>query len=226
MINDDVIKKIGSYWDDYSEKFDEEHDTENIDVWKDYLASILGEDKNKSVIDIGTGTGFLANMISDIGYGSIGVDIAEKMMALGVKHAKDKNLNTVFMYGNALKLPFMDNTADFIVNCRLIWTLVEPDEAIKEWARIIKPGGSIFCFNSMKENVGMTKWKDNYYNDNEVEKSLVIASAGMDELKDLMERNGLVNVRINKLPETSKSKEILEKDWYQPWFVLAADKPL
>ena len=130
------------------------------------------------------------------------------------------------MYGNALKLPFMDNTADFIVNCRLIWTLVEPDEAIKEWARIIKPGGSIFCFNRMKENVGMTKWKDNYYNDNEVEKSLVIASAGMDELKDLMERNGLVNVRINKLPETSKSKEILEKDWYQPWFVLAADKPL
>ena len=52
MINDDVIKKIGSYWDDYSEKFDEEHDTENIDVWKDYLASILGEDKNKSYEEI------------------------------------------------------------------------------------------------------------------------------------------------------------------------------
>jgi len=64
---DEIIKKIGDYWDSYSDKFDEEHDTEDIFIWKRFLLSILGEDINKSVLDIGTGTGFLANMISELG---------------------------------------------------------------------------------------------------------------------------------------------------------------
>ena len=48
----------------------------------------------------------------------------------------------------------------------------------------------------------------------------------MDELKNLMERNGLVNARIEQLPDTYKDESLKDMDWYQPWFVLAADKPL
>ena len=55
---------------------------------------------------------------------------------------------------------------------------------------------------------------------------LVVQGAKMDELKNLMERNGLVNVRIEQLPDTYKDEALKDMDWYQPWFVLAADKPL
>ena len=40
------------------------------------------------------------------------------------------------------------------------------------------------------------------------------------------ERNGLVNARIEQLPDTYKDESLKDMDWYQPWFVLAADKPL
>ena len=221
-----VEKVIGDFWDNYSSEFDGEHDTENIDVWKKYLEEILGADKNKVVLDMGAGTGFLANMTSELGYTSIGVDISRKMLEYAVDHADKKKVSAAYMYGSILDLPFMDNTADYVINARVLWTLVEPDKAIKEWARVIKPGGSIFCFNRMKEDEGITVYKKDFYDNKEVDDKLVVQGAKMDELKNLMERNGLVNVRIEQLPDTYKDEALKDMDWYQPWFVLAADKPL
>lgn len=221
-----IIDKIGSYWDERCFTFDSEHDTEDLSVWKAFLSSILGEEKNKSVLDIGTGTGFLANMTSELGFHSIGIDISKGMMEYAVRHANEKKLDSVYMYGSALDLPFMDNTFDFIVNARLIWTLVEPDIAIKEWARVIKPGGNIFSFIRMQENVGMTVYKPNFYNDEEVDSSLKLAGAKIEELKSIFERNGLSNVEFIKLPDTTKIQQIKEEDWFEPWFVLSAQKPI
>lgn len=221
-----VEKVIGDFWDNYSSEFDGEHDTENIDVWKKYLEEILGADKNKVVLDMGAGTGFLANMTAELGYTSIGVDISRKMLEYAVDHADKKKVSAAYMYGSILDLPFMDNTADYVINARVLWTLVEPDKAIKEWARVIKPGGSIFCFNRMKEDEGITVFKKDFYDNKEVDDKLVVQGAKMDELKNLMERNGLVNVRIEQLPDTYKDEALKDMDWYQPWFVLAADKPL
>ena len=186
METKEIIEKIGKHWDDYSENFDSEHDTENKDVWKAFLEEILGPDKCKSVLDLGTGTGFLANMTAELGYPSIGLDISEKMMALGVEHAKEQEVNTVFMKGSALDLPFVDNTVDYIVNARLIWTLVEPETAMAEWARVLKPGGRAFCFNRMEENVGMTVFKADYYQNEAVDGALKIAGARNEELIALM----------------------------------------
>lgn len=221
-----VEKVIGDFWDNYSSEFDGEHDTENIDVWKKYLEEILGADKNKVVLDMGAGTGFLANMTAELGYTSIGIDISRKMLEYAVDHADKKKVSAAYMYGSILDLPFMDNTADYVINARVLWTLVEPDKAIKEWARVIKPGGSIFCFNRMKEDEGITVYKKDFYDNKEVDDKLVVQGAKMDELKNLMERNGLVNVRIEQLPDTYKDEALKDMDWYQPWFVLAADKPL
>ena len=221
-----VEKVIGDFWDNYSSEFDGEHDTENIDVWKKYLEEILGADKNKVVLDMGAGTGFLANMTAELGYTSIGVDISRKMLEYAVDHADKKKVSAAYMYGSILDLPFMDNTADYVINARVLWTLVEPDKAIKEWARVIKPGGSIFCFNRMKEDEGITVYKKDFYDNKEVDDKLVVQGAKMDELKNLMERNGLVNVRIEQLPDTYKDEALKDMDWYQPWFILAADKPL
>ncbi len=225
-MENNVEKVIGDFWDNYSSEFDGEHDTENIDVWKKYLEELMGADKNKVVLDMGAGTGFLANMTAELGYTSIGIDISRKMLEYAVDHADKKKVSAAYMYGSILDLPFMDNTADYVINARVLWTLVEPDKAIKEWARVIKPGGSIFCFNRMKEDEGITVYKKDFYDNKEVDDKLVVQGAKMDELKNLMERNGLVNVRIEQLPDTYKDEALKDMDWYQPWFVLAADKPL
>jgi len=214
-----IIKKIGSYWDARSSSFDEEHDTEDIGAWIDALDKLLDSDGNKSVLDLGTGTGFLANMTARLGYSSIGLDISKEMLNHAVKHAASKETNAVFMYGNVLDLPFADNTFDYIVNSRLIWTLVEPDNAIKEWLRVIKPGGKIFCFNRMLEGVGLTTKRLNIYEDDEVDKQLQIKGARMEDLTSLLVRNGLADVKLEKLPGLTRPEFDLE-----PWHVLMGTK--
>lgn len=214
-----VVKKIEAYWDKRSDSFDADHDTEDLQAWMEALECLLGSDKNRNVLDLGTGTGFLANMTARLGHSTIGIDISKEMMNFGVKHAKTVGSDAIFMEGSVLELPFMDNTVDFIINSRLIWTLVEPDMAIKEWLRILKPGGKMMCFNRMKEGVGLNIGKVNIYEDEEVDKQLAIKGARMEELRDLLERNGLVDVQIQKLSGLTRPGYD-----YDPWFVLMGTK--
>ena len=128
---------------------------------------------------------------------------------------------TLYMEGSVLDLPLMDNTVDFIINARLLWTIVEPDISIKEWLRVLRPGGTIFCFNRMLEGVGLTSKKENIYKDEEVDKQLQVKGARMEELTDLLTRNGLVEVKIEKLPGLTRPGYD-----YEPWFVLMGTKPV
>jgi ubiquinone/menaquinone biosynthesis C-methylase UbiE len=214
-----VMKKIGEYWDQRSSGFDEEHDTEDINTWMRSLKALLGADINKSVLDLGTGTGFLANMTAKLGYSTIGVDISGEMLKYAVNHAETQETNAVFMKGNILALPFVDNIIDYIINSRLLWTLVEPDAVIKEWRRILKPGGKILCFHRMKEGFGLTTNKNNVYQDDAVAAQLQISGARMEELTALLKRNGLLEVKIEKLPGLTRPGFD-----YEPWFVLMGTK--
>jgi ubiquinone/menaquinone biosynthesis C-methylase UbiE len=78
----EAVEKIIKYWDDYAPEFDQAHATENLDNWREVLRTLIGEGK-KSVLDLGTGTGFLAKMAAELGYNSTGVDLSQKMMDLG-----------------------------------------------------------------------------------------------------------------------------------------------
>jgi ubiquinone/menaquinone biosynthesis C-methylase UbiE len=219
---DSAVKKIGAYWDERSSTFDAEHDTEDRNAWESVLEKLLGEDRSKTVLDLGTGTGFLANMTARMGYPSIGLDVSLEMMRLAVVHAAEHGSNAVFMRGNVLELPFMDKTVDFIINSRLLWTMLTPDSCVKEWLRVLKPGGSIYCFNRMKEGVGLvSNNNDPVYKDEELRGLLAIQNARMDELTALFERSGLDQVRLEKLPGLTRP----EFD-YDPWFVLAGSKPV
>lgn len=218
-----IIKAIGDYWDKRSSTFDEEHDTENISAWMNMLEGMLGPDKNKNVLDLGTGTGFLANMTAKLGYPTLGIDLSQEMMQYGVRHAASCGCGAMYMVGNALQLPLMDNTADNIVNARLIWTLVSPDEMISEWFRVLKPGGTLYCFNRMEDGVGLKSSSDKpfIYDSADVDSDLVVKDASMSELTDLLRRNGFENVEIRKLPGLTRP----EFD-YQTWHVLIGKKPI
>lgn len=216
-----VMKVIGDYWDERSSEFDMEHDTEDIQAWEAALTEFLGEDTNKSVADLGTGTGFLANMTARLGYPTVGIDLAREMMGYAVRHGKKCASSAMYMQGSALELPFMENSVDYIINARLIWTLVEPRRALEEWYRVIRPGGKVMCFNRMQEGVGLTVWKDELYHDTETNQSLEIQSAGMDQLKKLLEDSGFVQVEIRKLPGLTRPGFD-----YEPWFVLMGTKPV
>lgn len=217
-----TTQTIAEYWDKQAAVFDKDHDTEIIPAWMSTLEELLGEDKNKNVLDLGTGSGFLANMTAKLGYPTVGMDISKEMMRNGVRHATIGASSAMYLLGNAAELPLMEDTVDYIINARLIWTLIQPDAVIQEWFRVLRPGGMIFCFNRMDDQDGLTTsdYSSSYYGE-EVDKQLEIRDASMEELKALLQRNGYVDVEIRKLSGLTRP----EFD-YQTWYVLMGKKPV
>lgn len=42
------------------------------------------------------------------------------------------------------KLPFKDNTWDFVINSHVLQYFYDPVRAVQEWLRVVKPGGYVF----------------------------------------------------------------------------------
>ena len=222
-----VAQKIEEYWDDRASSFDKEHDTEDLSAWKTELSYLLGYDRTKNVLDIGTGSGFIANMTSSLGFPTAGVDISAGMMKNGVRHAETQGVGTFFLKVPAVELPFMDASVDNITNCRLIWTMVASDEMVNEWKRILRPGGRVFNFNRLDPVDGL-KRKDGDvfdYGDKAVGTALDNVCASTAELIDLFERNGFEDVHVEMLSGLTLP-EFAAQEWFQDWYVLCATKPM
>ncbi|SFB26191.1 Ubiquinone/menaquinone biosynthesis C-methylase UbiE [Acetitomaculum ruminis DSM 5522] len=190
------IQTISKHWDDASVTFDKEHATEDLGLWKEYLEKVIGLNGNGKVLDVGTGTGFLAFMLNELGYGAVGIDISEKMMEIGRAKALERNQPVSFINSPCEKTPFDDGEFDAVVNCRLMWTLTKPDEAVNEWKRILKSGGKVISFMRMMSASG---GQGHSVYENNIELPLIDGSR--DKYVEVYKKAGLKNIQTWELPE-------------------------
>ncbi|MCH9633430.1 MAG: Demethylmenaquinone methyltransferase [Chlamydiae bacterium] len=97
------------------------------------------------MLDIATGTGEV--LIQALNSGkvnkAVGIDLAEKMLAIAENKQKKLNLNPKisFQKGNALNLDFKDNTFDCTSISFGIRNVQNVPLALKEMHRVLKPNG-------------------------------------------------------------------------------------
>lgn len=197
-LSNQKIQKIAEYWDAYSPEFDEAHNTENLNLWKQELERAIGSNGRGKILDIGTGTGFLALMLAEMGYQAIGVDIADAMMDIGRKKAADRNLNVDFVLSTGEQLPYEGPCFDAVVNCRVLWTLMDPIAATKEWIRVLKPGGKVISF--MRIMQVSSEGRESFYSCNGMPIELPLRNATEEDYLRVYAEAGLVNNRAEKLP--------------------------
>jgi len=114
-------------------------------AWKNFFSKELGE-KRLRILDVGTGTGFLSLSLAEIGHEVVGIDLAEGMISSARKLADDRGLDLDLMVGDAESLDFDDDSFDVVVSRWVLWTLPDPEKAISEWMRVLKPGGRAYEF--------------------------------------------------------------------------------
>jgi ubiquinone/menaquinone biosynthesis C-methylase UbiE len=111
-------------------------------LWQELFAEALGRGKKK-ILDVGTGPGIVAFMLSELGHDVTGVDLSEGMINNALKNREEYGLKVEFRRGDAEKLPFNDRSFDAVVSRYVLWTVTDPKRALSEWNRVLKPGGRV-----------------------------------------------------------------------------------
>ncbi|HNX09717.1 MAG TPA: methyltransferase domain-containing protein [Methanothrix sp.] len=110
--------------------------------WQDLFIEVMGRDKLK-VLDVGTGPGIISLLLAELGHNVTGIDFSSEMLANAKNNAAAFGLSVRFEKGDAENLPFAPDSFDAVVNRYVLWTVTNPNKAISEWRRVIKPGGRV-----------------------------------------------------------------------------------
>ncbi|CAM3248228.1 class I SAM-dependent methyltransferase [Mycobacterium colombiense] len=105
------------------------------------------------VLDVATGTGFVALLLTELGHEVTGVDASEAMLARARAKAAEGGAAVTFVEGVTEQLPFADASFDAVTARHFIWTVLEPERAFAEWRRVLAPGGLLIADISLNPHV-------------------------------------------------------------------------
>lgn len=153
---------IRVFWEDEGARYDRK-DAHGIfseaeqQLWTTALGAIPPSSR---VLDIATGTGFVALLLAELGHQVTGIDASQTMLANARAKAAERGLPVGFVEGVTERLPFPDASFDAVTARHFIWTLVEPEKAFAEWRRVLTPGGTLVADCSLNTQVAAHHYSD------------------------------------------------------------------
>lgn len=112
--------------------------------WRRKVLKMVSEEQPETILDIATGTGDLAILLSKSNAKKItGLDLSAGMLEVGKKKIKALNLDNriEMIQGDSENLPFADNSFDAITVGFGIRNFENLEKGLSEILRVLKPGG-------------------------------------------------------------------------------------
>ena len=103
----------------------------------------------KEVLELATGPGVLAKRIAPVTKRMLATDYSAGMIAEAKKGACSKNLR--FEVADAMDLPYADASFDAVIIVNALHLLPEPERALREIARVLRPDGILIAPNFVKK---------------------------------------------------------------------------
>lgn len=141
-----------------------------IDVkWRKKVLKIVSDKKPKVILDIATGTGDLAILLSQTNAEKIiGLDISAGMLEVGKKKVQEKNLSNIIelVLGDSENMPFEDNYFDAITVGFGVRNFENLEKGFGEILRVLKPNGVFVILETSVPDKFPYKQGYNFYTKN------------------------------------------------------------
>jgi ubiquinone/menaquinone biosynthesis C-methylase UbiE len=113
------------------------------------------------VLEIGGGTGANLPYYGDAVTELVVTEPEEPMAKRLEAKLSDYTRTVEVIRAPAEQLPFDDSSFDFVVSTLVLCTVSDPDKALAEVRRVLKPGGElIFLEHVRSDDPGLAKWQD------------------------------------------------------------------
>lgn len=145
-----MVNEQAYYKDGYDKSVSSTHEWRKVENSVAFLIPYLKP--NVRILDVGSGPGTItldmgnyAPHASIIGIEPTEelIDVANANKAKLVNSTGEKLDNITFQLGSAYQIPFPDNTFDVVHAHQVVVHLEDPVAALKEFARVTKPGGHV-----------------------------------------------------------------------------------
>lgn len=166
----DKAGKVQGVFSSVASKYDVMNDVMSMGihrVWKDAMMDWLAPRRGQRLLDVAGGTGDISfRFLKRAGQAHATVlDLTEPMLVEGRQRAEAAQMaeSLDWVVGDAMALPFPDNTFDVYTISFGIRNVTRPQEALNEAYRVLRPGGRLMVLEfSQLPNDGMQKLYDLY----------------------------------------------------------------
>ncbi|WP_262296156.1 class I SAM-dependent methyltransferase [Microvirga sesbaniae] len=144
--------EIRDYWSLRAPTFDEQvgHEIfseEEREAWRDLFRRHLGPGQGRKALDLASGTGVISHLLHGLGFTVTGLDWSDAMLTQARAKAARRGAEIRFVMGDAERTLEQPESYDVLVTRHLVWTLVDPKAAFREWHSLLKPGGRLLVID-------------------------------------------------------------------------------
>jgi len=108
--------------------------------------------EGSKVLEVAPGPGYLSIELAKRGFDVTGVELSADFVEIEKTNAAESNVAVNFQQGNASALPIADEAVDFIICMAAFKNFSEPQKALNEMYRVLKPQGIALVIDMNREN--------------------------------------------------------------------------
>lgn len=199
---------INQYWTRRADAYDAHHVKQigNPDVlagwtavWREALPAAPAR-----VLDVGTGTGHVSLLLARLGHDVVGIDLSDGMLAKAREKATGLPNPPDLRLGDAVAPDFPAGSFDVITSRYVLWTLRTPEDALRNWHALLRPGGLLAAVDSTWFPAGQADQSPTFrelYDRNVLSQLPLAEATTIDSTAELVRAAGFTDVEVTPLTD-------------------------
>jgi demethylmenaquinone methyltransferase/2-methoxy-6-polyprenyl-1,4-benzoquinol methylase len=135
-------------------------------AWRRFAVKAADVREGERVLDVACGTGDLTQAFADSPAATVvGLDFTHEMLVVAQQKRRTHKAGgkVTYLEGDAMRLPFADASFDVVSIAFGIRNVSEPMKALREFFRVLKPGGRVVILEFERPRFPIARWLNDFY---------------------------------------------------------------